>query len=467
MPRRGVTCVGTDRATGSQRAWCAGTHLSWKWHWHLSGWEGKEKKGISRAQHCLMAISRDLLLLLAVCAAGRGRTGHYPVREGQGAAGGSRRQRPSPAPRREMLTASTSWSRGDAGAQHTVLSPGVFWQCGSSEPGLSEVRRDFRKLLLASLWTCLALVCSQLAVRFPHAFCQLFKRESASEGARFKVSALTLTQASAGSPPFLSFPPFAHNLPSPFQTQSAAEEQGRAPGSARSPWAGWSSTCWRLCLTPIVQPTWLPALQSALGQTGDDTKQGTEQATFVPLHLCAICARKRFLVVFEKRFPKSGKSTAGTDVVKLGCRSQPRASSGAIGVPPMWVSPSWLQAEVAVVPCSKVCTGLGMRHSLQSTAARREGDGKALKQRGQRPQRSTRATLRLCFSSPLATSLHQLCEALLATASATPDRQQQLVTAAAPSQDVLPRRQMGFIADDSAWNKNISPTSHSVFTESH
>lgn len=89
MPRRGVTCVGTDRATGSQRAWCAGTHLSWKWHWHLSGWEGKEKKGISRAQHCLMAISRDLLLLLAVCAAGRGRTGHYPVREGQGAAGGS------------------------------------------------------------------------------------------------------------------------------------------------------------------------------------------------------------------------------------------------------------------------------------------------------------------------------------------------------------------------------------------
>lgn len=204
-----------------------------------------------------------------------------------------------------MLTASTSWSRGDAGAQHAVLSPGAFWQCGSREPGLSEVRRDFRKLLLASLWTCLALVCLQLAAHFPHAFCQLFKRKSTSEGARFKVSALTLTQASAGSPPFLSFPPLTHNLRFPFQTQSAAEEQGRAPGSARSPWAGWSSTCWRLCLTPIVQPTWLPALQSALGQTGNDTKQRTEQATFVPLRLCATCAGKRFLVAFAKRFPKA------------------------------------------------------------------------------------------------------------------------------------------------------------------
>lgn len=365
-----------------------------------------------------------------------------------------------------MLTASTSWSQGDAEAQHAVLSPGAFWQCGSSEPGLSKVRQDFRKLLLASLWTCLALVCLQLAAHFPHAFCQLFKRKSTSEGARFKVSALTLTQASAGSPPFLSFPPLTHNLRFPFQTQSAAEEQGRAPGSARSPWAGWSST-WRLCLTPIVQPTWLPALQSALGQTGNDTKQRTEQATFVPLRLCATCAGKRFLVAFAKRFPKAGKSPEGSDVARLGCRSQPRASSGAIGVPPTRVSPSWLQAEVAVAPCSRVCAGLGTRRSLQSTAARQEGDGKALKQRGQRPQRSTRATLRLRFSSPLAPSLHQPCEALLATASATPDRQQQLVTAAAPSQDALPRRQMGFIADDSAWNKNISPTSRSVFTESH
>ena len=30
-----------------------------------------------------------------------------------------------------------------------------------------------------------------------------------------------------------------------------------------------------------------------------------------------------------------------------------------------------------------------------------------------------------------------------------------------------PRQQIGFIVDDSSWNRNISPTSHSLFTKSH
>lgn len=51
--------------------------------------------------------------------------------------------------------------------------------------------------------------------------------------------------------------------------------------------------------------------------------------------------------------------------------------------------------------------------------------------------------------------------------AAKQESQDQLLTAPSHTQDMVPRQQMGFIVDDSSWNKNISPTSHSLFTESH
>lgn len=149
----------------------------------------------------------------------------------------------------------------------------------------------------------------------------------------------------------------------------------------------------------------------------------------------------------EPGIPHRAARRTGQPSPTHGC-PQPRAAPRK--------APGQFRAEVPIptVPYARVCREPDSHAAFlthKAGAQQRGGKGRVntLKDQGQRPKRSTQASLSLsCLS-------------------ARQESQDQVLTAPSHTQDTLPRRQMGFIVDDSSWNKNISSTSCSLFTESH